>query len=62
MRARPISTVAGIMERALEAAGKHEHAEALLVGLGTTALCVLLGYAIVVLSKLQLGFFAIILG
>jgi hypothetical protein len=62
LRARPVSTVAGIIERALEAAGKHENAEALLVGLGATALCVLLGYAIIVLSKFQVGLFAIMLG
>jgi len=62
MRARPVSTVAGIIERALEAAGKNEHAEALLVGLGAAALCVLLGYAIVALSKFQVGLFAIVLG
>lgn len=60
--ARPVSTVAGIIERALEAAGKNEHAETLLVGLGAAALCVLLGYAIVALSKFQVGLFAIILG
>ncbi len=62
MRARPVSTVAGIIERGLEAAGKNENAEALLVGLGAAALCVLLGYAIVVLSKFQVGLFAIVLG
>lgn len=62
MRARPVSTVAGIIEKALEAAGKHENAEALLVGLGGAALCALLGYAIVILSKFQAGLFAIILG
>ena len=62
MRARPVSTVAGVIERALEAAGKNENAEALLVGLGAAALCVLLGYAIVVLSTFQVGLFAIVLG
>jgi len=62
MRTRLVSTVAGVIERALEAAGKNENAEALLVGLGAAALCVLLGYAIVVLSKFQVGLFAIVLG
>ena len=62
MRTRPVSTIAGVIERALEAAGKNENAEALLVGLGTAALCVLLGYAMVVLSKFQVGLFAIVLG
>ena len=62
MRARPVSTVAGIIERTLEEVGKNENAEALLVGLGAAALCVLLGYAIMVLSKFQVGLFAIVLG
>ena len=60
--ARPVSTVAGIIERALEAAGKNEHAETLLFGLGAAALCVLLGYAIMALSKFQVGLFALFLG
>lgn len=62
MRTRPVATVAGLIERALEGAGKNQHAEALLIALGTAALCVLLGYAIAALSKFQVGIFAIILG
>jgi hypothetical protein len=62
MKTRPVSTVAGLMERALEAAGKSQHAEAVLVGLGTAALCALLAYALVALFKLQLGILAIVLG
>lgn len=62
MRARPFSTVAGVIERALQAAGENKEAEALLFGLGAVALCVLLGYAIVALSKFQAGIFAIVLG
>lgn len=55
-------TLAGRMERALQAVGETEKVEALVIGLGASALCILLGYAISVLSKYPLGIFAVGLG
>ncbi|MFQ5848504.1 MAG: hypothetical protein ACE5IQ_12645 [Candidatus Methylomirabilales bacterium] len=50
------------LERVLAAADGDENTEALLLGLGAAALCFLLGYAIIVLTKFQAGFFALGLG
>ncbi len=50
------------MERALQVVGEGENVEALVLGLGAAALCFLLGYAIIVLSKFPLGIFSIGLG
>ncbi len=50
------------LEGFLEAAADHEGVENLLLGLGTAALCLLLGYAIVVLAKFQGGLLSIALG
>lgn len=57
-----VGTLAGRIERALQAVGESENVEALVIGLGAVALSFLLGYAIIILTKCQLGFFAIGLG
>ena len=55
-------TLACRMERALQAVGESENVETLVIGLGAAALCLLLGYAIVILAKFPVGIFAIGLG
>lgn len=55
-------TIAGRLENALEMVGEIENVEAVVLGLGAAALCFLLGYAIIVLSKCSLGLFALGLG
>lgn len=55
-------TLASRMERALHAVGESENVEALVIGLGAAALCLLVGYAIVILAKFPVGILAIGLG
>jgi hypothetical protein len=55
-------TVAGRMERALQAVGEDENVEALALGVGAVALSFLLGYAITILSKFPVGIYALGLG
>lgn len=50
------------LEGVLQAAGENESVEHLLLGLGAAALCFLMGYAIVLLTKFQIGLFSIALG
>ncbi len=50
------------LEGALQAAGENENVDNLLLGVGAVVLCFVLGYAIVVLTRCQWGFFAIGLG
>lgn len=55
-------TLAGRMEKALQAVSETEKVEALVIGLGAPMLYILLAYAISVLSKSPLGILAVGLG
>jgi len=59
--AYPHSTVAYALEKALQAAGEGKHVEPVLFGVGATVLGLLLGYAIMVFARLQVGILAIAL-
>jgi len=59
--AYPHSTVAYAFEKALQAAGEGKNVEPVLFGIGATVLGLLLGYAIMVLTRLQVGILAIAL-
>jgi hypothetical protein len=49
------STVAYALEKALQAAGEGKNAEPLLFGIGATVMGLLLWYAIMVFTRLQVG-------
>ena len=55
------STVACAPEKALQAAGEGKNVGPLLFGVGATVMGLLLGYAIMVLTRLQVGILAIAL-
>ena len=59
--ASPHPTVAYALEKALQAAGEGKNVEPLLFGIGATVLGLLLGYAIMVFARLQVGVLAIAL-
>jgi len=62
MIAYPHSTVAYALEKTLQAAGESKNnVEPLLFGIGATVLGLLLGYAIMVFARLQVGILAIAL-
>lgn len=58
----PTFSVVSRLEGVLQAAGENENVEHLLLGLAAAALCLLLGYAIALLTKFQIGLFSIALG
>ena len=55
------STVACAPEKALQAAGESKNVEPLLFGIGGIVIGLLLGYAIMVFTRLQVGILAIAL-
>ena len=55
------STVACAPEKAMQAAGEGKNVGPLLFGVGATVMGLLLGYAIMVLTRLQVGILAIAL-
>lgn len=61
MIARPHSTVAYALEEALQAAGESTNVEPLLFGIGAAVMGLLLWYAIMVLTRLQVGILGIAL-
>jgi hypothetical protein len=54
-------TVADALEKALQAAGEGKNVEPLLFDIGATVLGLLLGYAVMVFARLQVGILAIAL-
>lgn len=58
----PTFSIVSWLEGVLQAAGENESVENLLLGLAAAALCFLMGYAIVLLTKFQIGLFSIALG
>lgn len=55
------STVACAPEKALQAAGEGKNVELVLFGIGATVMGLLLWYAILVFTRLQIGILAILL-